>query len=72
MDNKYISPAYVVSQKVCPYTKTEKCVYDTQGKVTCNGPVTEGAKESKSTLQTTTAANEQLYQRFVNEKFTWK
>lgn len=68
MDNK----AYVVSQKVCPLIKTEKCIYDTQGKVTCQGPLTEGAKQKEATTKTLADKNDQLFDRLVQEKFTWR
>lgn len=69
MDNK----AYIVSQKVCPIIDTNnKCVYDTQGHVNCQGPLTEGAKEKQATIKTTTDKNEQLFKRLMDEKFTWR
>lgn len=67
MENK----AYIESQKVCPFTKTDKCVYDTQGKVNCKGYVNEGAQKKETITKTVTDKNTQLFQRLVDEKFTW-
>jgi hypothetical protein len=67
MENK----AYVESQKVCPFNKTDKCVYDTQGKVSCKGYVNEGAQQKETIKKTVTDKNTQLFQRLVDEKFTW-
>jgi hypothetical protein len=68
MDNK----AYVESQKTCPLYKTDACVYNTQGKYSCNGPVTQGAEKQESVKQTVTDHNTQLFQRFMDERFSWK
>jgi hypothetical protein len=68
MDNK----AYIESQKVCPFTKTDKCVYDTQGKFSCKGYVSEGAQQKETIQKTVTDPNTQLFQRFVDERFSWK
>jgi hypothetical protein len=68
MDNK----AYIESQKVCPVSKTDKCVYNTQGKYSCEGPVTQGAENKESVQKTVTDPNTLLFQRFVDERFSWK
>lgn len=68
MENK----AYIESQKVCPFTKTEKCVYDTQGKYSCQGYVNEGAQQKESVQKTVTSPNTQLFQRFMDERFSWR
>jgi hypothetical protein len=68
MENK----AYVESQKVCPFTKTEKCVYDTQGKFSCKGYVSEGADKKETITKTVTDKNTQLFQRLVDERFNWR
>lgn len=68
MENK----GYVESQKVCPFTKTEKCVYDTQGKFTCKGYVNEGADKKETVTQTITDANTQLFKRLVDERHNWR
>jgi hypothetical protein len=67
MENK----AYIESQKVCPFTKTDKCVYDTQGKFTCKGYVNEGAQQKQTITKTVTDKNTQLFQRLLDEKFNW-
>ena len=68
----YQSTAYVTSQKVCPFVKTEKCVYDTQGKVNCQGSLTEGAHQKEATTKTVTDKNDLLFQRLIDEKVTWR
>ncbi len=68
MENK----AYVESQKVCPFTKTDKCVYDTQGTFSCKGYVNEGAKQKETIIKTVKEPNTQLFERLMNEKFTWR
>lgn len=68
MDNK----AYVVTPKVCPLTPTEQCVYDTQGHVSCQGRLTEGLKETQAVAKTVADKNEQLFQRLLDERITWR
>ena len=68
MENK----AYIESQKVCPFTKTDKCVYDTQGTFSCKGYVSDGAQNKEAITKTVTDANIQLFQRLMNEKFNWR
>lgn len=68
MDNKTI----VEYPKVCPVVHMEKCVYDTQGKVSCNGPITQGALKEDSIKKTTTDPNTLLFHRFIDERFSWK
>ena len=58
--------------RICHAIKTDKCVYDTQGKVGCNGLLTQGANKTESVKQTKTDANTQLFQRFVDERFSWR
>lgn len=68
MENK----AVVQYPKVCPVSKVGLCVYDTQGKVTCNGPASQGAVKEESVKKTITDPNTQLFQRFVDERFSWR
>lgn len=68
MENK----AVVEYPKVCPIAKVGYCVYDTQGKVNCNGPTTQGATKDDSVKKTVTDPNTQLFQRFVDERFSWR
>lgn len=68
MENK----AYVESQKVCPFSKVDKCVYDTQGKFSCKGYVNQGADKKETIQKTTTDPNVQIFQRLVDERFNWR
>lgn len=65
-------PAYVASKKVCPIEKTETCLYETQGQIICNGPLTNGAKEKTATQKLYIPPSDQLFQRVLDEKTTWR
>jgi hypothetical protein len=65
-------PAYVTSKKICPFEKIETCLYQTQGQIICNGPLTQGAIEKSTTQKLYIPPSDQLFQRVLDEKTTWR
>lgn len=52
--------------------KTETCLYQTQGQIICKGPLTNGAKEKTATQKLYIPPSDQLFQRVLDEKTTWR
>ena len=68
-DRKYQTP----QRNVCPLKKIgEECVYNTQGNVNCDGFVTTGAENEEWKPKIIKSQNDQLFQRVLDERFTWR
>lgn len=52
--------------------KTETCLYQTQGQIICKGPLTNGAIEKTATQKLYIPPSDQLFQRVLDEKSTWR
>lgn len=65
---EYTSPAFVIPPQVCQIKNTEQCMFETTGRVICNGPVTSGASDKQSTDKMTASTNERMFNLMVDTK----
>lgn len=64
---------YQSTQRVCSIPTVQECVFNTQGSIHCKGYATEGAeKKEEWTPKLTVSQNDRLFQRIVDERFTWR
>jgi hypothetical protein len=65
---------YQTSQRgaFCPLKQVDECVYNTQGNVKCSGYNTVGAEKEEWKQKFVKSQNDQLFQRVLDERFTWR
>jgi hypothetical protein len=58
---------------VCNIPPIKECVFNTQGSIHCKGYATQGAdKKEELKPQFERTQNDRLFQRVLDEKFTWR